>query len=101
MVACDNGQARSAAMAAALLRALGEDDGWIWDNPQFRPNQWVFARMAEALGIELADGEVDALVARNEEAFHRAMMHGREGRAYALTPVSTPVSTDVNKRPPS
>lgn len=79
MVACDNGQARSAAMAAALLRSLGEDDGWIWDNPRFRPNQRVFALMAEALGVELADGEVEALVARNEEAFHMAMVRGREG----------------------
>lgn len=79
MVACDNGQARSAAMAAALLRSLGEDDGWIWDNPRFRPNQRVFALMAEALGVELADGEVEALVARNEEAFHEAMVRGWEG----------------------
>lgn len=79
MVTCDNGQARSAAMAAALLRSLGEDDGWIWDNPRFRPNQWVFARTAEALGIELADGEVDALVERNEEAFHAAMVRGYVG----------------------
>lgn len=79
MVACDNGQARSAAMAAALLRSLGEDDGWIWDNPRLRPNQRVFALMAEALGVELADGEVEALVARNEEAFHEAMVRGWEG----------------------
>lgn len=79
LVACDNGQARSTAMAAALLRYLGKDDSYIWDDPHFRPNQLVFSRMMEALDLPLQPGEIEALVARNEEAFHAAMVRGREG----------------------
>lgn len=81
LVACDNGQARSTAMAAALLRYLGKDDDYIWDDPHFRPNQLVFARMMKALDLPLQSGEIEALVARNEEAFHAAMVRGREGNS--------------------
>ena len=79
LVACDNGQARSTAMAAALLRYLDKDDSYIWDDPHFRPNQLVFARMMKALDLPLQPGEIEALVARNEEAFHAAMVRGRDG----------------------
>lgn len=78
LVACDDGRSRAPAMAAALLRSLGKDDGFIWDNPVFRPNPWVFTRMAEALGLPLAQGEVDGLVKRNEEAFRKAMGRGSD-----------------------
>ena len=85
LVACDNGQARSTAMAAALLRYLGKDDDYIWDDPHFRPNQLVFARMMKALNLPLQPGEIEALVARNEEAFHAAMVRGREGNSSQRT----------------
>ncbi len=85
LVACDNGQARSTAMAAALLRYLGEDDGYIWNDPHFRPNQLVFSRMMKALDLPLQPGELEALVARNEEAFHAAMVRGREGNSSQRT----------------
>lgn len=85
LVACDNGQARSAAMAAALLRYLGKDDDYIWDDPHFRPNQLVFARMMKALDLPLQPGEIEALVARNEEVFHAAMVRGREGNSSQRT----------------
>ena len=85
LVACDNGQARSTAMAAALLRYLGKDDDCIWDDPHFRPNQLVFARMMKALDLPLQPGEIEALVARNEEAFHAAMVRGREGNSSQRT----------------
>lgn len=85
LVACDNGQARSTAMAAALLRYLGKDDDYIWDDPHFRPNQLVFARMMKALDLPLQPGEIEALVARNEEAFHAAMVRGREGNSSQRT----------------
>lgn len=85
LVACDNGQARSAAMAAALLRYLGKDDDYIWDDPHFRPNQLVFARMMKALDLPLQPSEIEALVARNEEAFHAAMVRGREGNSSQRT----------------
>lgn len=78
LVARDNGQARSTAMAAALLRYLGKDDSYIWDDPHFRPNQLVFSRMMEALHLSLEPGEPESLVERNEQAFHDAMMRGRE-----------------------
>lgn len=77
-MACDDGRSRAPAMAAALLRSLGKDDGFIWDNPVFRPNPWVFARMAEALGLPVSQEEVDGLVARNEEAF--ALAANRNGQ---------------------
>ena len=40
--ACDAGESRSAAVAAALTKCAGQDDSWIWQSKEYRPNRLVY-----------------------------------------------------------
>ena len=47
IVACDAGQSRSSAAAAAILCLYGCDDGWIWESEKYRPNVLVYKTILE------------------------------------------------------
>lgn len=41
-ISCDEGQSRSPAVAAALLKCAGHDDSFIWESEEYRPNLLVY-----------------------------------------------------------
>lgn len=45
VIACDAGESRSPAVAAALMVLLGEDDSYIWKSNDYRPNTLVYRRL--------------------------------------------------------
>ena len=48
IVHCTEGVSRSAAVAAGTLIGCGCDDTWIWNDPRYRPNKYVYALVREA-----------------------------------------------------
>lgn len=46
-VACDEGQSRSPAVAAGLLRCSGQDDDYIWKSKEYRPNVYVYSLLLQ------------------------------------------------------
>lgn len=55
-VHCTQGASRSAAVAAAVLRGLGEDDRLIWDDPRYCPNRLVYSVVCAAFENAAEDG---------------------------------------------
>lgn len=72
-VACDSGESRSSAIAAAICRHFGFDDEHIWNNPHYHPNPLVFIKICHRLDVPMSDGTVDYLVEMNYRAFHNAV----------------------------
>ena len=48
-VSCDASESRSPAVVAGLTRLRGEDDSYIWESNDYRPNVLVYRTMLEAL----------------------------------------------------
>lgn len=72
-VCCDSGESRSAAMAAAVLRAQGRNDLRIWRNPHYHPNILVYQLLCSAFGIHVPDKEVKQLQHINNDALRQAI----------------------------
>ena len=51
-VCCDAGESRSAAVAAALMRAQGESDEAIWASGDYVPNPYVYKICCRTFGLE-------------------------------------------------
>lgn len=73
LVACDSGESRSSAIAAAICRHFGLDDTHIWNNPHYHPNPLVFLKVCHRLNVPMSDETVDYLVEMNYRAFHKAV----------------------------
>lgn len=71
--ACNMGQCRSTAVAAALHLHFGLDDIHIWENPAYQPNPLVFQKLCNALGIPVTDEMLDYRLETNHYAFRRAI----------------------------
>jgi predicted protein tyrosine phosphatase len=56
IVHCTQGASRSAAVAAAVLHGLGEDDRLIWDDPRYCPNRLVYSVVSAAFENAAEDG---------------------------------------------
>lgn len=56
IVHCTQGASRSAAVAAAVLHGLGEDDRLIWDDPRYCPNRLVYSVVCAAFENAAEDG---------------------------------------------
>ena len=77
LVCCDAGQSRSAAIAAAISRYLGQDEWQIWDNPRYRPNPLVYQLTCKALGIRVWTPALRYRVRRNARALQNAIRSAR------------------------
>jgi predicted protein tyrosine phosphatase len=77
LVCCDAGQSRSAAIAAAVSRYLGQDEWAIWDNPRYRPNPLVYRLTCKALGIRVWKLALRYRVRRNARALQSAIRSAR------------------------
>ena len=66
---CDAGESRSAALAAAFLRAWTGDDMKIWTNPHYHPNLLVYRIQCMALGIVVTEEELADLKTISDQAF--------------------------------
>ena len=72
-VCCDAGQSRSAAMAAAIMRANGGDDMCIWNSPKYCPNSLVYKTLCDCFGIMLTGCELDNKQLINRQALENAI----------------------------
>jgi len=48
VIHCSAGVSRSPAVAAGILGGLRQDESEIWDNPDYRPNMFVYRLVREA-----------------------------------------------------
>lgn len=69
---CDSGESRSAALAAAILRALGRDERVIWKSPSMHPNALVYHLQCRAFGCFSTRFRTRLLCRYNQRAFRRA-----------------------------
>ena len=74
-VCCDSGESRSAAVAAAVRLAAGQDDLEIWKSTDYRPNGLVFGVMCAALGLDVSGEEIRRRKEISDAAF-RARIAG-------------------------
>ncbi len=72
---CDGGVRRSAAICCAALRYWGreQEELEIWGNPQKEPNVLVYTMVCEALGIAVADEDLDYRIHVNRSAIRAAL----------------------------
>ena len=66
IVCCAAGMSRSPAVAAAVMRGSGLDDGCIWDDARYSPNPLCYEMVLNAYGI--APDNLDALKERSRLA---------------------------------
>lgn len=69
IVCCSAGISRSPAVAAAIMRGSGLDDGSIWDDCRYSPNPLCYEMVLRAYGI--APDDIDALTERSRLALHK------------------------------
>ena len=72
-VCCDSGESRSAAMAAAILRYLGQDEWRIWHNPHYHPNPLVYSLLCISLGAPVSPSDLQSRIRTNQQAFSDAI----------------------------
>ena len=73
LCACNAGQCRSTAVAAALHLYYGMDDMPIWENPAYKPNPLVFCLLCQSLDIVMTDEMLDFRLETNYHAFRNAI----------------------------
>lgn len=69
IVHCDAGVSRSAGVAAAILKATGQDESEILDNPNYFINARCYAFVLMAFGIDVTEKEVAAARERSKKAY--------------------------------
>jgi len=83
---CDAGQSRSAALAAALLNAEGQDDiKSVWSNPRYNPNPLVYRLVLQVFGKRVSNAKIRRLVHINDKARKKQIKQRRRqqgGRGY-------------------
>ncbi|MBR6861277.1 MAG: hypothetical protein IKM73_08150 [Acidaminococcaceae bacterium] len=79
-VCCSKGGSRSAALAAALLKASGRSDNAVWMNPFYVPNKLVYSVMCRELGIVMPGMFVRWKSFTNERQFKKAKRRGNAGK---------------------
>ncbi len=72
-VCCDSGESRSSAIAAAILRYQNEDSLYIWDNPHYHPNIYVYKIMCRCFGKRTPGFILRYLQRRNAAALRNAI----------------------------
>lgn len=68
-ICCSEGQSRSAAVAAALLRMSGRSDDPVWLNPYNTPNTLVYYRLCKQAGIDITPEDVQFRKEQNKKAY--------------------------------
>ncbi len=66
---CDYGESRSAAIACALMRFLGQNEMKIWENPKYHPNGFVYSLLCEELGCGVSEDELKINEEKSRSAF--------------------------------
>ena len=75
IVCCSAGISRSSAVAAAIIRGNGGDDGFIWDDCRYSPNTLCYERVLVAYGI--VPENTKALQERSRQALHNKIKDAR------------------------
>ncbi len=74
---CDSGESRSAALAAATMHYLGQNEMLIWKNTQYHPNPLVYYIQSKAYGLEITQEDALELVTYNRQLFEQQIHHSR------------------------
>lgn len=69
VVHCDAGVSRSAGVAAAILKATGQDESEILDNPNYFINARCYAYVLMAFGIDATEEDVTTARERSKKAY--------------------------------
>lgn len=67
-VCCDQGESRSTAMAAAILRFIGKDEMIIWKDPHYHPNILVYGTLCKAFGFDDSGDRLEELKQINDKS---------------------------------
>jgi predicted protein tyrosine phosphatase len=79
-VCCDRGESRSAAMAAAISRFIGQNEWAIWDDPRYHPNPLVYRLTCRALGLRAGKWAISRRLRRSRQALTKAINRARSKR---------------------
>ena len=69
VVHCDAGVSRSAGVAAAILKATGQDESEILDNPNYFINARCYAYVLMAFGIDVTEEDITTARERSKKAY--------------------------------
>ena len=69
VVHCDAGVSRSAGVAAAILKATGQDESEILDNPNYFINARCYAYVLMAFGIDVTEEDVASAREQSKKAY--------------------------------
>lgn len=69
VVHCDAGVSRSAGVAAAISKAIGQDESEILDNPNYFINARCYAYVLMAFGIDVTEEDVTTARERSKRAY--------------------------------
>jgi len=75
IVCCSAGISRSSAVAAAVIRGNGMDDGVIWDDYRYSPNPLCYERVLAVYGI--IPKNMKQLQERSRMALHKKIEENR------------------------
>ena len=64
IVHCEAGVSRSAGVAAAIMKAVNNDDGGVFGNRELHPNLSCYEKVLEAFGIEVDEIELAEKIRR-------------------------------------
>lgn len=70
-VTCEGGVSRSPAIAAAIITCLAEgyDDWFIFNNPKYCPNRYVYETILKAGGVKINKAIIDSKFKKNEAVY--------------------------------
>lgn len=74
-VCYDAGMSRSPAIAAALMRELGQNDDCIWSDAEYDLNPLVYRRLCHAFGHPVTSSELRKKLRLNRIAWHKKFFY--------------------------
>ncbi len=74
---CDAGESRSAAVACAISRYVGQDEMQIWKNPHYHPNKFVYEVLCNVLGFSDTEDRINELEQISANSLSNAIQSSR------------------------
>ncbi len=75
---CDSGESRSAALAAATMHYLGQNEMLIWKNTRYHPNPLVYYLQSKAYGLDITQEDALELASYNRQLFEHQIRQSRQ-----------------------
>lgn len=75
---CDSGESRSAALVAATMHYLGQDEMAVWKNTHYRPNPLVYYLQSRAYDLSVTEEDAQELYHYNQHLFAKQIRMARK-----------------------